>query len=44
MVESSATEWFDLKNPATQEIIGKVPQSTHEEVFCFVFLEEVLFS
>jgi len=31
-VDSAATEWFDVLNPATQEVVTQVPQSTHEEL------------
>lgn len=31
-VESQTTEWFDLTNPATQEVIAKVPQTTEDEI------------
>ncbi|QOD12132.1 CoA-acylating methylmalonate-semialdehyde dehydrogenase [Psychrobacter sp. 28M-43] len=30
--ESTTTEWIDITNPATQEIIAKVPQSTPAEI------------
>jgi malonate-semialdehyde dehydrogenase (acetylating)/methylmalonate-semialdehyde dehydrogenase len=30
-VSSKADMWFDIKNPATQEIVNKVPQTTKEE-------------
>lgn len=30
--ESNTTEWIDITNPATQEVIAKVPQSTPEEI------------
>lgn len=30
--ESTTTEWIDITNPATQEVIGKVPQSTPAEI------------
>ena len=30
-VGSKTTQWFDIKNPATQEIVGKVPQVTKDE-------------
>ncbi|MBH0007145.1 CoA-acylating methylmalonate-semialdehyde dehydrogenase [Psychrobacter sp. SWN149] len=30
--ESTTTEWIDINNPATQEVIAKVPQSTPEEI------------
>lgn len=30
--DSKATEWIDLHNPATQELICQVPQSTQEEL------------
>lgn len=31
-VESKATEWIDLYNPATNELIGNVPKCTKEEM------------
>jgi malonate-semialdehyde dehydrogenase (acetylating)/methylmalonate-semialdehyde dehydrogenase len=31
-VESSTDKWIDLFNPATGELIGKVPESTQEEM------------
>ncbi|KAI6184299.1 putative methylmalonate-semialdehyde dehydrogenase [acylating], mitochondrial [Aphelenchoides bicaudatus] len=31
-VESKATKWIDLTNPATNEVIAKVPHSTPEEL------------
>jgi malonate-semialdehyde dehydrogenase (acetylating) / methylmalonate-semialdehyde dehydrogenase len=31
-VESSASEWFDVSNPATNELIAKVPLSSANEV------------
>jgi malonate-semialdehyde dehydrogenase (acetylating)/methylmalonate-semialdehyde dehydrogenase len=30
--ESKATKWFDVINPATQEVVSRVPQSTPEEL------------
>ncbi len=30
--ESTTTEWIDITNPATQEVIAKVPQSTPAEI------------
>lgn len=30
--ESKATKWIDVRNPATQEIVCRVPQSTPEEL------------
>lgn len=30
-VSSSSSKWFDIKNPATQEIVGRVPQVTKGE-------------
>lgn len=30
--ESKATKWIDVRNPATQEILCRVPQSTPEEL------------
>jgi malonate-semialdehyde dehydrogenase (acetylating)/methylmalonate-semialdehyde dehydrogenase len=31
-VESTSTEWIDLKNPATNELLCKVPKSTPQEM------------
>ncbi|UIJ74355.1 CoA-acylating methylmalonate-semialdehyde dehydrogenase [Acinetobacter sp. SH20PTE14] len=31
-VESNTTEWQDILNPATQEVLGRVPMATMEEV------------
>jgi len=31
-VESSATTWYEVRNPATQELVCKVPQSTQQEM------------
>jgi malonate-semialdehyde dehydrogenase (acetylating)/methylmalonate-semialdehyde dehydrogenase len=33
MEESDASKWFDVRNPATQELVCKVPQSTPSEVW-----------
>ena len=30
--ESTTTQWIDITNPATQEVIAKVPQSTPDEI------------
>ena len=30
--ESKATKWIDVYNPATQEVVCRVPQSTPEEL------------
>jgi malonate-semialdehyde dehydrogenase (acetylating)/methylmalonate-semialdehyde dehydrogenase len=30
--ESKATKWFEVRNPATQELVCRVPQSTPEEL------------
>lgn len=32
MVESKTKRWIDVRNPATQELVCRVPQSTPEEV------------
>ncbi|KAI8479461.1 Methylmalonate-semialdehyde dehydrogenase [acylating] mitochondrial [Branchiostoma belcheri] len=32
MVESKATEWIDVHNPATNEVVTRVPKSTPEEM------------
>jgi len=29
--DSKATEWFDIRNPATQELVNRVPQTTNDE-------------
>ncbi len=29
---STTSKWIELRNPATQELLGRVPQSTPEEV------------
>merc|ERR1719352_1433737 len=31
-VESKACTWFDVHNPATQEVVSQVPQATQEEL------------
>ncbi len=31
-VESKSNEWWDVKNPATQKLLARVPMSTREEV------------
>lgn len=31
-VDSKATKWIDLRNPATNEIVTRVPESTNEEM------------
>ncbi|PNK60448.1 CoA-acylating methylmalonate-semialdehyde dehydrogenase [Psychrobacter sp. FDAARGOS_221] len=31
-VESNTSEWIDLTDPATQEVIAKVPQTTDDEI------------
>lgn len=31
-VQSKTDKWIDLRNPATNEVIFKVPQATKEEV------------
>jgi malonate-semialdehyde dehydrogenase (acetylating) / methylmalonate-semialdehyde dehydrogenase len=30
--DSSATKWYDIRNPATQDLVAKVPQSTDKEL------------
>jgi malonate-semialdehyde dehydrogenase (acetylating)/methylmalonate-semialdehyde dehydrogenase len=30
-VSSKATSWYDIKNPATQEVVARVPEATEEE-------------
>ena len=31
-VQSKTTEWRDVVNPATQEVIARVPMATQEEL------------
>ena len=31
-VDSKATDFFEVRNPATDEVLAKVPKSTEEEV------------
>ena len=31
-VQSSSNEWIEVENPATGEIIGKVPKATNDEI------------
>jgi len=31
-VESKSDQWIDIINPATNEVVSRVPQSTQEEV------------
>ncbi|XP_016399527.1 methylmalonate-semialdehyde dehydrogenase [acylating], mitochondrial-like [Sinocyclocheilus rhinocerous] len=35
-VESKSPEWLDIHNPATNEVIGRVPKATHEEMLAAV--------
>ncbi|KAG5857537.1 hypothetical protein ANANG_G00020500 [Anguilla anguilla] len=35
-VESKSSEWLDIHNPATNEVIGRVPKATHEEMLAAV--------
>jgi len=30
--DSAATKWYDIRNPATQDLVAKVPQSTDNEL------------
>ena len=32
LVQSKSTEWRDVINPATQEVVAKVPFATREEL------------
>jgi malonate-semialdehyde dehydrogenase (acetylating)/methylmalonate-semialdehyde dehydrogenase len=32
LVESRTSHWLDVRNPATQELVSKVPFATHEEM------------
>ena len=31
-VDSNTSEWIDITDPATQEVIAKVPQTTDDEI------------
>jgi malonate-semialdehyde dehydrogenase (acetylating)/methylmalonate-semialdehyde dehydrogenase len=31
-VESKTSKWIDLRNPATQEVVTRVPEATQEEM------------
>ncbi|BBI67533.1 hypothetical protein PKHYL_17240 [Psychrobacter sp. KH172YL61] len=31
-VQSNTDEWIDITDPATQEVIAKVPQTTNDEI------------
>ena len=42
-VESTTDQWIDLTNPATNEVIGRVPQSTDEEMKAAVSAAEDAF-
>ncbi|KAK1793579.1 hypothetical protein P4O66_011959 [Electrophorus voltai] len=35
-VESKSSEWLDIHNPATNEVIGRVPKATQEEMLAAV--------
>ncbi|MED6276622.1 Methylmalonate-semialdehyde dehydrogenase [acylating] mitochondrial [Characodon lateralis] len=35
-VESSSSEWLDIHNPATNEVVGRVPKATQEEMLAAV--------
>lgn len=35
-VESKSSDWLDIHNPATNEVIGRVPNATHEEMLAAV--------
>ncbi|CAG01511.1 unnamed protein product [Tetraodon nigroviridis] len=35
-VESSTSEWLDIHNPATNEVVGRVPKATQEEMLAAV--------
>ncbi|KAK6478907.1 methylmalonate-semialdehyde dehydrogenase [Huso huso] len=35
-VESKSSEWIDIHNPATNEVIGRVPKATQEEMLAAV--------
>ncbi|XP_055496123.1 methylmalonate-semialdehyde dehydrogenase [acylating], mitochondrial [Leucoraja erinacea] len=36
-IESNTSEWLDIHNPATNEVIGKVPKATKEEMLAAAF-------
>uniref|UniRef100_A0A3Q4I225 methylmalonate-semialdehyde dehydrogenase (CoA acylating) n=1 Tax=Neolamprologus brichardi TaxID=32507 RepID=A0A3Q4I225_NEOBR len=35
-VESNTSEWLDIHNPATNEVVGRVPKATQEEMLAAV--------
>ncbi|XP_039597696.1 methylmalonate-semialdehyde dehydrogenase [acylating], mitochondrial [Polypterus senegalus] len=35
-IESKSSEWIDIHNPATNEVIGRVPKATQEEMLAAV--------
>uniref|UniRef100_A0A3B3ZY28 Aldehyde dehydrogenase domain-containing protein n=1 Tax=Periophthalmus magnuspinnatus TaxID=409849 RepID=A0A3B3ZY28_9GOBI len=35
-VESNTSEWIDIHNPATNEVVGRVPKATQEEMLAAV--------
>ncbi|KQK45456.1 hypothetical protein AQ482_15245, partial [Acinetobacter baumannii] len=41
-IESKTQEWQDIVNPATQEVIGRVPFATLEEVDAAIQLHKML--
>merc|ERR1711963_177945 len=41
--ESSSNKWIDVINPATQEVVSRVPESTHEEMMEAVTAAEEAF-
>lgn len=43
LVESKATEWIDVHDPATNNVVTKVPQSTHQELLDAVDAAETAF-
>ncbi|XP_066282832.1 probable methylmalonate-semialdehyde/malonate-semialdehyde dehydrogenase [acylating], mitochondrial [Branchiostoma lanceolatum] len=44
MVESQATEWIDVHNPATNEVVTRVPKSTQAEMQAAVDAAKAAFS
>ncbi|CAM9553581.1 unnamed protein product, partial [Discosporangium mesarthrocarpum] len=41
--ESNASEWIDVINPANQDVVCRVPQSTQEEMATAVWCAEEAF-
>lgn len=43
LVESQATEWIDLHDPATNEVVTRIPKSTQSEMLAAVESSKVAY-